>query len=31
MITHKLVSNLNNKQIIQCNDLINKSFTPLHI
>tara|TARA_B110000003_G_scaffold55393_1_gene55409 strand:+ start:730 stop:1107 length:378 start_codon:yes stop_codon:yes gene_type:complete len=26
MITHKLVSNLNNKQIIQCNDLINKSF-----
>jgi citrate lyase synthetase len=26
MITHKLVSSLNNKQIIQCNDLINKSF-----
>lgn len=26
MITHKLVSNLNNKQIIQCKDLINKSF-----
>jgi|TARA_B110000093_G_scaffold154514_1_gene170874 hypothetical protein len=26
MITHKLINNLNNKQIIQCNDLINKSF-----
>ena len=26
MITHKFVSNLNNKQIIQCKDLINKSF-----
>lgn len=26
MISHKLISNLNNKQIIQCNNLINKSF-----
>ena len=26
MITYKPVSSLNNKQIIQCNNLINKSF-----
>ena len=26
MISHKLISNLDKKQIIQCNDLINKSF-----
>ena len=26
MISHKIISNLDNKQIIQCNDLINKSF-----